>query len=143
MADDVRPATASSVGDRVDGAHDVSTRLVPSAQAPGQARGVVRGMCVEAGVDELVRDMVVLLTSEAVTNAVLHGRGRVRVRAQSMDGRVRVEVADRSRRTPVTLPADESIERGRGVRLLERCASDWGVDVRRRGKTVWFEVSVD
>jgi anti-sigma regulatory factor (Ser/Thr protein kinase) len=122
------------------GAHDVFGRLLPDAQAPGRARGLVRDLCTDAGIGGGVLDLIVLLTSEAVTNAVLHGRGHVQVRAHSADGRVRVEVADRSRRTPAPAPNDDHSEGGRGLLLLERSASDWGVDVRRRGKTVWFEV---
>ena len=137
MADDVR----RTADPRVDDARDASTRLLPDAQAPGQARGLVRQLCTDAGVGDNVLDLVVLLTSEAVTNAVLHGRGRVRVRASSTYGRVRVEVADRSRRSPVAAPGDDLGEHGRGLRLLEQCAADWGVDVGRLGKTVWFEVA--
>src|SRR4051794_23027904 len=122
---------------------DASTQLVPDAQAPAQARRLVRQLCGEAGVHEGVCEMVVLLTSETVTNSVLHGRGRVRLHAQTESDHIRVEVGDRSRRAPAPASIDDSGEHGRGLRLLAQCASAWGVDVRARGKTVWFEVAAD
>ena len=116
------------------------TRLVPGARAPAHARQLVRDFCEHAGVAAGVSEMVVLLTSETVTNSVLHGRGAVQVNATTSPGCVRVEVADGSRRAPVTTAVEDGKEHGRGLLLLEQCSSAWGVDVRRRGKTVWFEV---
>src|SRR3954454_13404057 len=89
---------------------DASTHLVPDAHAPGEARRLVRQLCGDAGVNEGVSDVVVLLTSETVTNSVLHGRGRVRVHAETDSGRIRVEVGDNSRRHPVASSTDNSSE---------------------------------
>src|SRR6476469_7488960 len=85
---------------------DSSMRLVADAQAPGMARQLVRQLCGEAGVHEGVCDMVVLLTSETVTNSVLHGRGKVRLHAERETDRIRVEVGDSSRRAPVEAQVD-------------------------------------
>jgi hypothetical protein len=35
---------------------------------------------------------------------------------------------------------DEQRTSGRGVRLVDTLADDWGVDVLPAGKTVWFEL---
>jgi len=138
MADDVRPTVQRSSGVPTLAA---LLRLPRDAQAPALARQLVRRLCADAAVADGVSETVVLLTSETVTNSVLHGRGRVQLRASSGSGCIRVEVADGSRRAPVTAPVGAQEESGRGVRLMQQCASSWGVDVRRRGKTVWFEVA--
>jgi anti-sigma regulatory factor (Ser/Thr protein kinase) len=122
---------------------NATTQFDADAQAPAQARRMVRELCGDAGVNEGVCDMVVLLTSETVTNSVLHGRGPVHVHAETDSDRIRVEVGDSSRRPPVPASGGDVREHGRGLRLLAQCALTWGVDVRRRGKTVWFEVAAD
>jgi anti-sigma regulatory factor (Ser/Thr protein kinase) len=137
MADESRAPLPTAAGLALC---DASTRLVPDAHAPALARRLVRQLCGDAGVDDGVCDMVVLLTSETVTNSVLHGRGAVRVHAETDPDRIRVEVGDSSRRAPTAATAGDAREQGRGMRLVQECASAWGVDVRLRGKTVWFEV---
>jgi hypothetical protein len=47
-----------------------------------------------------VCDTAVLLTSEVVTNAFLHGRSNARLRVHTSAGRVRVEVGDDNMRPP-------------------------------------------
>lgn len=94
-------------------------------------------------VDERVRacpppvaENAVLLTSELCTNCVVHARTDyvLRVRAADADG-VRVEVRDDDPALPTVT------ERGRGMRLVDALATDWGVErVGGEGKVVWFEV---
>lgn len=83
-------------------------------------------------------EIVVLLTSELVTNAVLHGAGPVRVHVVWSDGRVRVEVADQSPAWPVVRLVDGDGLGGRGLTLVEGLSSGWGVLAGGTGKTVWF-----
>lgn len=88
---------------------------------------------------------MVLLTSEVVTNAVLHAGphpvGEEMVMGVACDrGVIRVEVGDHTSSLPVTRHnGDES--GGRGLPLLDALASAWGVMPRNAGKVVWFEVS--
>jgi len=93
-------------------------------------------------VPEPTVDTVELLTSEIVTNAILHGRAGPRLMVEVGDGVVRVRVHDMSPEVPVrkvTCPDDVS---GRGVMIVERLSSAWGVEpVRGGGKQVWFEVA--
>jgi anti-sigma regulatory factor (Ser/Thr protein kinase) len=84
----------------------------------------------------------VLLTSETVTNAVVHGRSEVRVTIDASPQRLRVEVGDDDVRHPVRRPADVESLGGRGVALLDAYATTWGVDSRGDGKVVWFELHV-
>jgi hypothetical protein len=80
-----------------------------------------------------------LCLSEAVTNSVLHGVGPILVRALDGAGVVRVEVHDESATPPVRRTVDERSTTGRGVHLLDRLCTRWGVDLDGHGKTVWLE----
>ncbi len=98
--------------------------------------------------DELVDDAV-LLTSELVTNAVLHAGTPVqvtcRIVADEPDSAVEIAVLDRrpARLCP-ELPhsAAEAAERtnGRGLQLPSQLASAWGVTYAETAKAVWFRM---
>ena len=69
-----------------------------------------------------------------MTNAVLHGAEPIVFRADRHDDRVRIEVDDGS--TDMGPPSESS----RGLDLISRIASAWGVRRHHPGKTVWAEV---
>ncbi|MCW2586870.1 MAG: hypothetical protein JWN55_2386 [Frankiales bacterium] len=86
-------------------------------------------------------DEVALVVTELVTNAVLHGRGAVRLRLLDGDAGVRVEVQDASSELPVLPRHSTDAMTGRGLALVARIASAWGVDpAPGGGKTVWAQV---
>jgi anti-sigma regulatory factor (Ser/Thr protein kinase) len=116
-------------------------KLVADRQAPAVARGHVRGECADHGVSAAVTDTVVLLTSEVVTNAVLHGQGSLRLGADAHRQFVRVEVMDGSSATPRSREAGADDESGRGMSIVDALAAEWGVTPADPGKTVWFEVA--
>lgn len=88
-------------------------------------------------------DVVVLLTNELVTNAILHADSEIDVVVDVTGGRVRVEVRDRATRAPRRRWSEPTATAGRGLALVEALASDWGVDaIPGEGKAVWFEVAV-
>lgn len=93
---------------------------------------------------ERVED-VLLLVSEVVTNACLHGGGPEEFVLRHRDGLLRVEVADRSAEPPRRMaPRSPSLPGGHGLLVLDRLASDWGSVGRGpggTGKVVWLEVS--
>ena len=115
---------------------------LPSApMAVGQARRWVRAQLPTLRSDRL--DTVILATSEAVTNSVLHGEGPVLVEVRPGRTVVRVEVTDRGSREPrIRRAHGETEEGGRGLHIVELLTSRWGVKPASRGpgKTVWFEV---
>jgi two-component sensor histidine kinase len=94
----------------------------------------------EWGLDDL-RDAAALLTSEVVTNSVLHARTDVEVTVSRLDDGVAVEVSDGSRRAPVRRLQLEEATTGRGVELLQQLAGQWGVTLHADGKTVRFTLS--
>lgn len=86
--------------------------------------------------------VVLLVCTELVTNAYEHALSplRVTVRWAGSPCRVRVEVADGSTAalTPGRSRFDE--DRGRGLILVDRLATEWGVLDNPGGKTVWAEI---
>lgn len=87
-------------------------------------------------------DDLLLCLSEVVTNAVLHAGPPIHVTGGVLASKtVRVEVSDGSKVRPVQRNPRHSSPTGRGLCLLDRLTSDWGVDITKRGKTVWFEIA--
>lgn len=89
---------------------------------------------------ELV-DCVRLLTSELVTNAVVHARSPAVLDVSRAHGAVRVEVRDRIGVLPSARPAAAMARSGRGLVLVNALALRWGSYATDDGdKVVWFEV---
>ncbi|MFG2721885.1 ATP-binding protein [Streptomyces sp. NPDC048416] len=86
-------------------------------------------------------DVAELLTSELVTNALVHtDRGAV-VTATLGERGLRVEVRDFATDPPTPRrPSDDDGTHGRGLVLVEALADAWGVRQQDRGKVVWFEL---
>lgn len=83
-------------------------------------------------------ETVELVTSELATNAVLHARSPFTVRlARQPTGAVFLEVLDGSIRAPQQKLFSATAMTGRGLWLVQRLSSAWGVDVVSGGKTVW------
>ena len=88
-------------------------------------------------------DTAALLTSELVTNAVLHGRSGLAVIALADADVVRVEVADGTPVMPRLRPARPDGTTGRGMQLIASLASRWGMrrlEAADYRKVVWFEL---
>jgi two-component sensor histidine kinase len=103
--------------------------------APGQARALLREHA--NGLDRDRLDTAVLLISELVTNAVLHGTGEIRLTIDIAGADARFAVCDEGGGTPVVSP-EPGPDGGWGLRLVGQLASRWGV---REGRTqVWFEL---
>jgi anti-sigma regulatory factor (Ser/Thr protein kinase) len=90
--------------------------------------------------DEVV-DTVELLTSELVTNAVIHARSAPELLVRLGDTVVHVEVCDSDASPPTRRRTGVDAASGRGIAIVEELASTWGVEqVVDDGKRVWFEV---
>jgi len=99
-----------------------------------------------AGVEGHLLDVLVLLVSEVVTNAVAHASPPVHVGLEIAGGVARVEVTDRARAVPVIRRPAPTQGGGRGVGLVDMLATRWGVieaTDEDTPKTVWFEVALD
>jgi len=110
--------------------------------APAVARSFIR--CAVELLGSSASDDVLLLTSEAVTNSVVHAAtGAIGVSLWRGDGHVHISVTDDDPEEPAMQPVDPTRIGGFGVRLIDLLADDWGVArTGGDGKCVWFEVPV-
>ncbi|MCT4357891.1 SpoIIE family protein phosphatase [Streptomyces sp. Je 1-79] len=118
----------------------------PVGRSVATARAFVRDTLQGWGYSEVVDDAVVL-TSELVTNAVIHAGTAADVLCLRSEDGIRVEVADRypEREIPVqggrTL-AHPDRENGRGLLLCAALATRWGVEYTPTHKRVWFQLDL-
>jgi anti-sigma regulatory factor (Ser/Thr protein kinase) len=109
-----------------------------------RARDVVAGALRQWGLDDCVDDAQ-LVTTELVTNVVLHAATPLGLLMAHDDGELVVEVRDE---LPVDFglpapspPTDDDLAwvsmSGRGLVLVAACVDSWGIDVDATGKTVW------
>jgi anti-sigma regulatory factor (Ser/Thr protein kinase) len=106
---------------------------------PAVARRALIRLIGDTSTIEFVRDAV-LLTSELVTNAVVHAGGKSMLRAGLVGGNLRVELSDANGMVPELNEVDPARVGGRGLHLVDDVASRWGITSRPRGKTIWFEL---
>lgn len=119
--------------------------LGPGPRSVQDARRWVVGTCHDIERDDLV-ECAELGVSELVTNALLHAEPQLTVRVRGTREHPRVEVHDGSAEPPV-MPTDHPDEDdllltfGRGLGIVSRCSTAWGVHLEEDGKTVWFAPS--
>ena len=118
----------------------LSVSLVPTPTAPAQARRHVRA-AIESW--EVAADPYVaaLLTSELVTNAIMHTAGTVRLFVACSCEHLRVHVHDTSRDWPEPLDPPVEAEEGRGLVLVDSLSADWGWYRTSEGKAVYFTLA--
>ncbi|GAQ63867.1 SpoIIE family protein phosphatase [Streptomyces scabiei] len=111
------------------------------------ARSFVRDTLQGWGFADIVDDAVVL-TSELVTNAVVHAGTSADVLCLRADDGVRIEVADRYPEREIPLQGSHvnmgspDREGGRGLQLCAAMASRWGVEYTSTHKQVWFQLDL-
>jgi anti-sigma regulatory factor (Ser/Thr protein kinase) len=123
------------------------TAVVGSLTIPGRPEHVCEARAFVAkalGEGHPLSDVAVLLTSELVTNAVLHSKSRaadgsVTLMVIEMPDGIRVEVADGG--SDLTIPvvkSDVLVSDGHGLFLVQTLADQWGYVRDEVGTTVWF-----
>jgi anti-sigma regulatory factor (Ser/Thr protein kinase) len=83
-------------------------------------------------------DVVRLVVSELATNAVVHAEGPFAVSLGRQNGSLTLRVTDASLqplRGPILSMSQGSS--GRGLGIVARLSTRWGVDAEHDGKTVW------
>ncbi|MFH8801061.1 SpoIIE family protein phosphatase [Streptomyces sp. NPDC017936] len=119
----------------------------PVGRSVATARSFVRDTLQGWGFGDIVDDAVVL-TSELVTNAVVHAGTHADVLCQRTDDGVRIEVADRYPEREIPLQGSPASmgspdrEGGRGLQLCAAIADRWGVDYTPTHKNVWFRLTL-
>ncbi|QOV35132.1 SpoIIE family protein phosphatase [Streptomyces ferrugineus] len=119
----------------------------PVGRSVASARSFVRDTLQGWGFADIVDDAVVL-TSELVTNAVVHAGTSADVLCLRSDDGVRIEVADRYpereiplQGSPVNMGSPDR-EGGRGLQLCAALAGRWGVEYTPTHKQVWFQLDL-
>ncbi|WP_043266390.1 SpoIIE family protein phosphatase [Streptomyces sp. CT34] len=119
----------------------------PVGRSVATARAFVRDTLQGWGCADIVDDAVVL-TSELVTNAVVHAGTAADVLCLRTDGGVRISVADRypEREIPLQSAGQAMVhpdrEGGRGLLLCGALAARWGVEYTAAQKHVWFHLEL-
>lgn len=120
--------------------------LAAHPEAPAKARRTL----VPLPLPEPVRQTLVLIASELVTNAFLHAGlapgDPIELRIEVQTDRVRLTVHDNGPGfTPPkrAVEADERSVGGRGLVIVTTLADAWGVDCDGGGCTVWCEVEIE
>ena len=120
----------------------IELRLPRLPQSVSVARAFVRDALTGLAPDALATAS--LLTSEVVTNAVLHGQGdEINISVRRTDHGCVVEVADANPVVPHQRQHSVDAGVGRGLTLVRDLSSAWGVRETPGGrfsKLVWFEV---
>lgn len=111
--------------------------LPPHDHSPARGRQFVREALFSTARQDVV-DIAVLLASELITNAILHGRSEVELTVEINSAGVKVSAADMNSRLPVMQSIDELALDGRGIAIVNLLASSWGVTATEGGKIVWF-----
>ncbi|MBV7699436.1 SpoIIE family protein phosphatase [Streptomyces sp. TRM70350] len=119
----------------------------PVGRSVASARSFVRDTLQGWGYADIVDDAVVL-TSELVTNAVVHAGTTADVLCLRLDDGVRIEVADHYPEREVPLQGSAvnmgspDREGGRGLQLCAALAGRWGVEYTPTHKQVWFQLDL-
>jgi two-component sensor histidine kinase len=119
-----------------------SQSLDAAALSASSAREVLRGVCASASVSPPMIETALLLVSEVVTNAVVHGSGRPVLDIDVRPELLRVTVTDDAAGVPQVQRHNPVLaDGGRGLQLVETLAARWGTNRRLpTGKSVWFEL---
>jgi anti-anti-sigma factor len=116
-------------------------RLAPTPTAPAAARLFVRETLQHWQLDppdEELGEAAQLLADELVTNSVVHARTDLGLRLELLGDLLHIAVRDFGQRLLHPVPDDPEGEGGRGLLLVERLATAWGVDHHPGGgKVVW------
>ncbi|HEU5008873.1 MAG TPA: ATP-binding protein [Jatrophihabitantaceae bacterium] len=124
---------------------DAVLALPAGSEAPALARAYLHD---RAGyLPQALLDDALILVSELVTNAVQHGRPKIMLRVRETPPGIGVYVSDGGSGRPEAPSGepDQYAVRGRGLRIVDALASDWGVEQvgSETGKVVWFELGLD
>jgi anti-sigma regulatory factor (Ser/Thr protein kinase) len=110
-------------------------------EAPGQARRAVERLLHGRPMSDEARESARLVSSELVTNALLHGHGQIELRLRLLEDFLRIEVVDQGVDQAPAVRQEEADESGGwGLRIVDQLAAQWGVF---EGTThVWADIAL-
>jgi serine phosphatase RsbU (regulator of sigma subunit)/anti-sigma regulatory factor (Ser/Thr protein kinase) len=137
--DDVTLLLVRMIGYRKE---DTATWRLPARDdAPARARAHVSAQLRHWRARDDVRDDVPLMVSELVTNAVRFASGPLTVRLIRAGHGLLCEVGDTGNGRPRLRRGDLLDDGGRGLQVVHRLTTRWGVRWTDTGKVVWAEVA--
>ena len=136
-----RTSRAGRGGGSPEQATDELSTVFPSvAPSAASARRFVAAALRRWECSDDFIELVLLLTSELVTNAYRHAGTETRVSVRLDHDCTRVEVRDVGRGEPELRPIDTDRVDGRGLLIVDALADRWGYHSNAGGTAVWFEL---
>lgn len=137
MGADPRPGDACAT-------RAIDVLLPRSPKAPGLARAAARELCERLTLSDSRCQILLVLVSEVVTNAVKYSDGPrqtgIAFRAAEIEGgAVRIEVHDDGTGFQPQPRDPSKADGGWGLHLIEQESRSWGVETSA-GTRVWFEL---
>ena len=126
--------------------HRATLSLAGEQRAPAMARMFVRARLTDwLGADSRGKftDDLLLVTSELVTNAVVHGREPIELTFALDADEAEVTVTDFGGGRPQVQSGKPGADRGRGLPLVDALVDAWGVrhgDYEAGKTSVWFRL---
>lgn len=117
--------------------------LAAAPESASKARAIVRDAAAQQGLDDRAVWDLMLATTEAVTNAIVHGsacpdRRAIRLLIQASERGLFIEVCDCGRFIPRSRPASTESLGGRGIPLMSAVTDDFELSPETGGTRVRF-----
>lgn len=117
-------------------------RLTREPAAAAEARSQIRAAIGDWKVP-VDSDIAILLTSDLVTNAILHGDGEtITLAIRCARGHLRIDVYDRSRYVPAAADKPGDAQAASGLVLVAALSADWGSFRTPAGKAMYFTLAL-
>lgn len=140
LRDDVTLLLARMTGRR---SRDTATWQLPARDdTAARARTLASAALRRWHTSDQAQDSALLVISELVTNAVLFSTGPVRVRLVRAGGRLICEVGDTGNGRPRLRRGQVLDDSGRGLHIIHKLSTRWGVRWTNAGKAVWAELEL-
>ena len=118
----------------------IDVTLPMTSDAPAIARDVLETALGDRVPRARVQDALLVVT-ELVTNAVVHGEGKVTMRAELRGGVLQLEVVDQGSGMAAEVKQEAGPDGGWGLRIVDALALNWGAF---EGTThVWADLPID
>ena len=115
--------------------------LSPAPDSARHARRFVGEVLSDAGVEDETVDVALLLTSELVTNGIVHANTVLRVVVDVATSWLRIDVSDGNPNLPSRRDYDVDATTGRGLEMVELLSQGFGAEsLNGHGKRVWFRL---
>jgi anti-sigma regulatory factor (Ser/Thr protein kinase) len=118
--------------------YEMDTHLPEEMGSITVARQIARRALSESGYRGQHED-VLLVVSELVTNALVHGAGAPELRIRGDTSHLRIEVGDDGADLPA--PREPGPANGWGLHVVRLLSTGWGIDSAGGGKVVWCELA--